>query len=464
MDSIEKIEKIKKILDKKNLSTEQTLKIIINIINNNRKSKEIEKYNYFDEYDYYSDEDIQNDEGENEDDEYKYDLGIISKIDNFALKINGKKCIFNYFTNIFDEKLIIGKHIKSLSEKLVNLKEVHIYHKNTITFLPETLDNLEVLNLDGLKDNFEISDTFINLKKLYISESHVDEIPETLINLIHIDGYLCNLVLIPNTLINLRILCCSCNKEIEGIPDTLINLVKLDCSGCDIDYISPNFTKLKVLLCSENYISEIPDTLINLVKLDCGNNPISELSENFTKLISLDCESTSISKIPETFINLKILKVSNTQIKNISQNLNKIYYLRAIITNILYIPSNFKNLRKIDCGNLFINTNRKNKKVNLINAVLYIETNDHNVCYDDIDDYYIYDEDISKYINEEIILNLPKHEYYNRSKKKLTQLYKTLINWQKLIKFKFMIKKLSLLYNPKYIGGYLAKTRINKLF
>ncbi len=211
------------------------------------------------------------------------------------------------------------------------------------------------------------------------------------------------------------------HQSIETIPDTLVNLVKLDIRN--------------------SHFSHIPETLVNLEILDiAGNNKIKHISPNFTKLIILDCSSTEISEIPDTLVNLESLTMYETRIRFLPHTLAKLYYLNTNFTKFLYIPDEFKNLRKILCGNLFINTNRQD---NYVEVSKYVS--------------YYYDE-------------FPKerqhiHEYFNINISALILLYKTFTNWQKMIKYKLTRRRiLKLLYEPKYIGGYLAKIEIMKNF
>jgi hypothetical protein len=54
--------------------------------------------------------------------------------------------------------------------------------------------------------------------------------------------------------------------------------------------------------------------------------------------------------------------------------------------------------------------------------------------------------------------------YENNNKEELKKIYNTLIRMQRTTRLKIAKSKMRLLYNPLYIGGYLGKKRLEKVF
>jgi hypothetical protein len=118
--------------------------------------------------------------------------------------------------------------------------------------------------------------------------------------------------------------------------------------------------------------------------------------------------------IPDTFTNLKILSINSIS-HNLPAKFTKLKVLRVFSSNLLYIPEEYINLKKVWCYKLF-----------------------HKV-------------------NDNII-------YENDNKEELKKLYNILIKMQKMTRLKIAKSKMRLLYNPLYIGGYLGKKRLEKVF
>lgn len=177
-----------------------------------------------------------------------------------------------------------------------------------VDYIPGDLINLETLILEGGYDNnITISNKLVKLNYIScISSAQLSYIPDTLINLTHLNCIGTGLTHIPSTLINLIHLDCSYNNIIE-LPNTLVNLTYLDCSNNKIIEIPDALINLTYLNCSENKLDKLPDTLIQLVKLKIRNNAFECLPETFINLEHLNISNSSILKIPKTFIKLKKL-------------------------------------------------------------------------------------------------------------------------------------------------------------
>ena len=384
----------------------------------------------------------------------KVDVYEDNESDNIITLKEGKYYVKKYFTNIFDEKLTINNFcnnnnknekilIKSLSHKFINLTELDIIDAE-ITTLPSTLANLVKLSMEG---------------------SNILYIPETYINLTYLNAYSVDIYDLPDTLINLTELLISEN-HVEYIPKSLDKLKYLVCNGTLISKISSKFTELITLECwNNNYLNKIPNTLINLKKLECHYNPcLNKIPNTLINLIYLNCSGTEILEIPDTLINLKLLCMSGTKIKYLPHTLINLYAIDCERSKLLYIPNTYKKLRKLHCENLFFKEQKKPEDVCISNIIYYSEMQLKGFI---SDEYYKNEIDFN---NPDIIARLYHYDlndyyYENDNYTDLKELYKTFIKWQRKLKKKCIYRKcLKMLYNPKYIGGYLAKTRINKLF
>lgn len=133
-------------------------------------------------------------------------------------------------------------HDKDLSD-VIGDKDINKIYKLTI--------------IGGLKDKNDLLSKCINMKQMDLEICHPDwiKIPETLINLERLDIYSSFIDNIPNTLTKLKSLSLICCDFIYTIPNTFINLEELTIKRCD-------------------KIKEIPETLTNLKELcirGCNN-------------------------------------------------------------------------------------------------------------------------------------------------------------------------------------------------
>lgn len=235
----------------------------------------------------------------NEIKEYKIDY-------NYVYKLKFKECNYNninsfllLFNNL--KELYIDGHLYPLyikdnlrSLKKLTIKRSHLYE------ISKNLINLEELNLiniysydysnfyNDLKEiniKISLSDTFINLKKLYLKEcKNIYYIPETYKNLEELIIIFCKKInelpnlyklkkivlkcseikYIPKTLINLKHLCLNQCSYIKYIPETLINLNYLENYVFKINSIPKTLINLKIFKSNEEFKISIPNTLIDL--------------------------------------------------------------------------------------------------------------------------------------------------------------------------------------------------------
>ena len=119
-------------------------------------------------------------------------------------------------------------------------------------------------------------------------------------------------------------------KTVCYIPNTLINLKHINCEYTKIKNIPKEFTNLIILNCKHSNITNLPNTLIKLEDINCNN--------------------TVIKEIPAEFINLKRLYICHTDITNIPNELIKLEKLFFLYTNISTIPKKLINLTNLCVG------------------------------------------------------------------------------------------------------------------
>jgi hypothetical protein len=102
---------------------------------------------------------------------------------------------------------------------------------------------------------------------------------------------------------------------VEEIPDTLINLVKLECFDTPIFSISDKFINLKYLNCCQTTLIKIPDTYINLEYLNCSETLILDIPDTLVNLVTLNCHSTCVSSISNKLLNLIDINCTYTLIR-----------------------------------------------------------------------------------------------------------------------------------------------------
>jgi hypothetical protein len=270
-----------------------------------------------------------------------------------------------------------------------------------------TLPNLINLTELTIKNTFnaDIPETLINLRKLEIIECRKNiNIPNTLINLreIRFRGYWNKAYWanIPNTLINLEKLVYSYSSRLI-IPDTLINLNLLDIRDVTSNIIIPNtLTNLLVL----NYLNMfMPEELI--------------IPDTLNNLFHIMWRAPGFT-IPETLINLQTIEAFSDTITlhKTFTNLKKIDLYGK--TKLSYIPEEYTKLRKVRTRLLFHKPDRK--------------------------------------------IKYRKNKKY--SYEAFERLYNTLIRMQRTTRLKIFKRTHKTLYNPLYIGGYLGKKRLEKVF
>ena len=177
------------------------------------------------------------------------------------LYINKDVEIEGNFDNV--KKLrIYNQNIKEIPYHFINLKELYLFDCINLNYLSDNLTNLEKLHIYNCTNLKDIPSNLTNLKYLYIKNSDINSIPNSLINLTHLNLLNCGKIIsIPKSLINLNILYIyKCNKLVS-LPNNFIHLKELNAKNIEVPKIYYNFIdnlyckKLEVL--KNNLISKL---------------------------------------------------------------------------------------------------------------------------------------------------------------------------------------------------------------
>ena len=246
---------------------------------------------------------------------------------------------------------LVDKFNGYISKNFKNLKEIYLNCIKNKVIISKDLINLEVLNLENVNIK-KIPNTLINLKKLKLNFcKNIKEIPKTYINLENIIYSNLNLFL-PLTLIKLKYIEIQCpndyNKKIKqfNIQYTYINLksLKIIC-GYHKNILNLNIpktlTNLEYLYLEDLNIKNLPNYLINLKSLSLYNcKKIISISNNYINLEGLLLQNCKKLKfIPNSYINLKFLTINNCNIKIPKYFIN--------LTELNYFNDNYKVITKI---------------------------------------------------------------------------------------------------------------------
>lgn len=219
------------------------------------------------------------------------------------------------------ERYICNKEVKSRELKhLTNTNVTNLCWKEEKE-LPNDLVQLQILNC--YRTPLTILPPFTKLTSLDISNTHITEIPLSLVNLEVLVLNNTKVKEIPSNFLHLRYLCCY-NTPVDVIPSTLTDLEKLFCVKSLVTKIPEKVVKLKVLYCSMTLVSEIPKTLVQLEALDIADcRRIRSLPDELVLLRKLNCSNSSITGIPSTFVNLE--RINTNMALQIPLNLEKVW-------------------------------------------------------------------------------------------------------------------------------------------
>lgn len=223
-----------------------------------------------------------------------------------------------------------GQNIKydtelPLINKLEHLEINSLYFNINIP----SYKNLKSLIIENIYDNLTLNDNLKSLYYLKIENSNLLNIPNTYINLkiLELDN-INNLKELPDTLINLERLTIKNCKNLNYLPETLINLKYLTLnvlSKLKIKYIPKTYTNLEYFNFScDNYFGE-EDILINLCIQIKENSNFNKFKNNFLFLPY------------EVFENLKVFNYYNFK-NNFTIDLNN---FKKLVEDNLYINNNF---------------------------------------------------------------------------------------------------------------------------
>lgn len=251
------------------------------------------------------------------------------------------------------------KDLNHINNYFPNLKILDVTHSTHLIEIPKII-TLEQLKCVYCRNLNKIPNDLINLKYLNISNTiKIKTLPNDLINLKILNASESELQLIPNTLINLERINIDINHNIKQIND-FKNLIYFSSRFCkNINNINKNLYNLKELHLTQCNIIELPESLINLEILGIeGIKNIKYIPNTYKKLIKLYCfDCHSLIKIPKTFINLEILEARECRsLINIPKELVNLKYVDlAYCQNISTISENLINIKELDIHHVNIN-------------------------------------------------------------------------------------------------------------
>uniref|UniRef100_A0A1J3EZV1 ADP-ribosyl cyclase/cyclic ADP-ribose hydrolase n=1 Tax=Noccaea caerulescens TaxID=107243 RepID=A0A1J3EZV1_NOCCA len=183
----------------------------------------------------------------------------------------------------------------------------------------ESLEHLDLSECSKVKEFPEIS---WNIKRLYLADSGIEEIPPSIENF--------------HQLVDLDMRRCKMLKNVAQIGQKLEKLEVVDLSGCSSVTSVPDFScNVEVLLLNETAIEEIPPRIKYMRKLE-----LLEIKNclRLTSLPSSICELNSL-------VELNISGCPNfTSFPEITETMDSLKYLSLNGTAIKELPSSFKNL------------------------------------------------------------------------------------------------------------------------
>jgi hypothetical protein len=206
-------------------------------------------------------------------------------------------------------------------------------------------------------------------------------------------------------------------NNIDELSQYDIKFLKiLTLNNCGSEEFLAKFINLEKLYLIGNFEFDVPNTLSKLKKLSITRYEYLyvEIPDTLTNLEYLYI-NINTNKLSPKFTKLKKLRIVKDEFQLLLDSSKKLTHSKYCVYNISCIPEEYINLKKVWCRNLF-----------------------HKV-------------------NENII-------YENDNKEELKKLYNTLIKMQRTTRLKIAKAKMRLLYNPLYIGGYLGKKRLEKVF
>ncbi len=211
-----------------------------------------------------------------------------------------------------------------------------------------------------------------------------------------------------NHLLYLSIITCDGIKEIPMLPNLDTLIIKYNTSITKI----PVLPKLKSLTLTCTFITSIP-RLKKLITFCSIDNNILYLP-NLPKLVYLECNS--LVSLPYELPKIRELICKNKNIKCIPETYKNLRVLDIATENIKYIHDNFTKL----------------KDITLTNYTVFCDIERTRISKD------------------------KRHIPRNR----LIKYYNALLRFQRVVKLKKVKSKLSYIYNPRYIGGYIGKIRL----
>jgi Leucine-rich repeat (LRR) protein len=155
---------------------------------------------------------------------------------------------------------------------------------------------------------------------------------------------------------------------LEGTIEESKKTGKLDVSNIDLISLPELPDNLTHLYCSNNNLTSLPKLPDNLVELDCSNNQLTNLPTLPDTLVELYCNNNQLTTLPA--------------LPDILVELNYYYNLTLAV-----LPD---TLVELDCSN-----NQLTTLPALPETLVILSCNDNpfNIIFDNLIDYYLYDQD-----------------------------------------------------------------------
>lgn len=235
-----------------------------------------------------------------------------------------------------------------LPETCIDVTHINI-SQTSVSIIPDTFINLKILDCSFNFKIMNISNTFTQLTHLDICETNIEHLPDTLVNLTHLKAQYSKILSVPKTFTKLTHLDIR-GTHVTKLHDTYPLLKYLDISITYITELPVNMSLLEYLDIKHTSISGLPKSSIQIKYLYCHKTPIAYIPSTYTDLEILVCNKTFIYYIPKTFTKIRTLQCNNTTIDDI-QYFTNLEYLKCSNTNITHIPDTHTKLKRIECIN-----------------------------------------------------------------------------------------------------------------
>ncbi|MHA1877749.1 MAG: leucine-rich repeat domain-containing protein [Promethearchaeota archaeon] len=304
---------------------------------------------------------------------------------NFDKPINQINIKYKLRNGKITELDLSENELLSLPESIENLKilETLELSDNNLSTLPESigkLTNLKKLDVgyNRLSPFPEIITKMTWLQELYIESNQFTSVPKSIRNLINLKGLSLEknqLTELPETIGNLKSL-----KELyletnhlSSLPKSIGNLTNLQILNLEFNQLTSlpknigGLKNLETLDLSENDLSSLPEeigNLKNLKELYLEKNQLKSLPESIGNLINLqtlELSENRLTSLPESIGNLKNLKelsIYGNKLSSLPESIGNLINLRGLdlfVNELTTLPESIGNLTNLQTLNLMDN-------------------------------------------------------------------------------------------------------------